>query len=208
MVDARVVDCPVGAVGVDSLPFSQAGTPEQAQALKASGVDFIALYLGVATEQQTRAALDAGLLVFGVTLANRYDGQRSAEQANQLGLPAGCALFLDLEGRPAYDTPAASLIAAINAWADAVAAVGYVPGIYVGSPQPLTTDELTRLHVVRYWRAPARVVDRHGALAEPAPGWCMVQAWPSVTRGGVFVDVDFAYQDFKGRVAPMAGAAG
>jgi hypothetical protein len=143
---------------------------------------------------------------FGVTLAGRYDGKSAAEQAHLLGLARGTTLFLDLEGKAAYETPPDALIHAINAWADEVALVGYVPGIYVGSPQPLTTDELTRLHVVRYWRAPARVCDRHGALAEPLPGWCVYQAWPSHTRAGVFVDVDFVSQDFKGRVPTISSA--
>lgn len=196
--------CPVGSRGVDSLPFSQGGTEAQAHALKASGIDFVALYLGVAGKAQADAALAAGLMVFGVTTANKWDGNRAALQAKALGLPPGTSLFLDVEGQDAYTMDPKDLIAKINAWADLVALAGYLPGIYVGSPQPLTSDELTRLHVVRYWRAPARVCDRHGALAEPVPGWCMYQMWPSVHWAGVFVDVDIVGQDFKGRVPVVA----
>src|SRR5678815_2084683 len=110
-----------------------------------------------------------------------YDGEAAVERAQALGLPLGTTLFLDLEGPKAYATPPAELVAKINRWALDVHTNGYVPGIYVASPQPLTTDELTNLHVVRYWRAPSRIVDRHGALAEPKPGWCMYQMWPSKT---------------------------
>lgn len=196
--------CPVGARGVDSLPFSQGGTAAQAHALKAAGVDFVALYLGVASKAVNDACLAAGLSTFGVTIANRFDGKAAVAQMKALGMPVGTTAFLDVEGTSAYNTPAGDLIAKINSWANDVAAAGYIPGIYLGSPQPLTSEELTNLRVVRYWRAPARVVDRHGALAEPSPGWCMYQVWPSVTHAGVFVDFDFVSQDFKGRVPAMA----
>lgn len=195
-----------GARGVDSYPFSQVGSDAQAKALKAAGIDFVALYLGVAKQAQNDACLAAGLATFGVTVANTSDGTRSAVQAKAMGLAAGTSLFYDLEGPIAYQTPPKELIAAINAWADKVQAAGYVPGLYVGSPQPLTSDELWKLHVTRYWRAPARVVDRNGAFAEPECGWCMFQANPSTHWGGVYVDVDFVSQDYKGRTPMMCSA--
>ncbi|MBX3218932.1 MAG: peptidoglycan-binding protein [Labilithrix sp.] len=106
----------------------------------------------------------------------------------------------------AYRTPATELIAKINAWADAVANAGYQPGLYIGSPQPLTGKELYALKVVRYWKAPARVVDRFGELGEPNCGYCMYQLWPEIhwpsndDPNRVWVDVDFIQQDYKGRV--------
>jgi len=197
----------VGARGVDSLAFSRSGTAEQARALKAAGVDFVALYLGVASKALNDTCLSAGLQTCGVTLADQFDGARAVSQMQALGMPAGTCAFVDVEGPSICAMSSTDLIAKINAWADVVN-VNYVAGIYVGEPQPLTSDELTALKVVRYWRAPSRIVDRRGQLAEPSPGWCVVQAWPSVTCEGVLVDFDFVYADHKGRLPLMATAEG
>ena len=199
----RTEQAKVGARGVDSLPLSQGGTPAQAQGLKAAGIDFFVGYLGVLNSARLKALLDAGLAFMPVTLAARYDGAAAFVSCKALGLPTGCTVWLDLEGKTAYDMPPQELIAKINAWATAVIAGGYEPGLYIGSPQPLTADELYSLKVVRYWKAPSRVVDRDGkAWDGPACGFCCYQLWPSVTwrDTGVFVDVDFVQQDFRGRV--------
>lgn len=197
----------VGARGVDSLPFSQGGTPEQACALRSSGIDFFVGYLGVVTKERLASILSAGLAFMAVTLAGRFDGTAAAQQCRALGLPPGTTVWLDLEGDNAYRTPPQELIAKINAWADAVSLAGYQPGLYVGSPQPLTADELYRLRVVRYWKAPSRVLDRNGqAWDGPACGFCCWQLWPQGywRDTGVFVDVDFIGQDFRGRVPTWA----
>lgn len=194
----------VGARGVDSLPFSQGGTLAQARALKASGIDFVVGYLGAMTPERLKSVLDAGLAFMPVTFAGEYFDGAADEltQLKALSLPTGCTVWLDLEGQKAFDTPALELIAKINAWADAVKAGGYQPGLYVGSPQPLTSEELWALHVTRYWNALSREADRNGKLAEPKCGWSMWQANPSVMwrDTGVFVDVDFIGADFLGRL--------
>lgn len=193
----------VGACVVDSLPFSQGGTAAQAQALKASGVDAVALYLGVATAARVALAIDAGLAVIPVTLAGEYNDGGADEVAElaTLGIPMGATVFLDLEGLTAFHSDPVALASKINVWADAVAAAGYVPGLYVGVPQPFTSAELYALRVQRYWRGQGSVRDRSNALAEPAGcGWCMTQMFPSVVRGGVLVDCNMIGQDYKGRV--------
>lgn len=202
----------VGARGIDSEPWSHVGDAAHATALKNSGIDFVSLYLGAVTPDVLSNVLASGLgyvpvcyasAVFGAT-----PGPTTVAQMRALGIPAGVSVFLDLEGAQTLPTAIepGALADKINAWADAVAAAGYVPGLYVGSPQPFSSAELYALRVQRYWRSPARVVDRFGNLAEPSCGWCMFQAWPSVTWEGVWVDVDFAYQDYRGRV-PVACAA-
>lgn len=199
----RAEQATVGARGVDSYPFSLSGTAEQARALKSSGIDYLVGYLGVIDPTRLGHVLDAGLAFMPVTLAARYDGAAAIAACKALGLTAGCTVWLDLEGMAAFKTPPNELIAKINTWADVVAAAGYQPGLYVGSPQPLTGDELYRLHVVRYWKAPSRVLDRNGrAWDGPACGWCMYQLWPQHTwrDSGVFVDVDFVQQDYRERV--------
>lgn len=193
----------VGARGVDSYPFSLGGTSDQALALARCGIDFFVGYLGVISKTRLQYILDAGLAFMPVTIAAQYDGKVSAKACQELGLSPGCTVWLDLEGTPSYNTPPDVLIARINAWADAVAAAGYQPGLYVGSPQPLTGEELYKLRVVRYWKAPSRVFDRNGkAWDGPACGWCMYQCWPQLhwRDTGVFVDVDFVQEDFRGRV--------
>jgi hypothetical protein len=94
----------------------------------------------------------------------------------------------------------AGLSGLINAWADAVSGAGWMPGLYVGAPQPLSSDELFALRVVRYWHGQGRCVDRSGLLAEPTCGWVMSQMYPSAVRGGVLVDVNVIGQDYRGRL--------
>jgi hypothetical protein len=200
------VPVPVGARGIDSEPWSHNADAPHAHALYASGVELVFLYLGAVTAASIANVLAAGLGFVPVTYASAIDapgaGATTVAQLHALGIPHGCCVFLDIEGAGTLADPA-GLIMRVNAWCDVVASAGYVPGVYIGSPQPLTTEELTGLHAVRYWRAPARVVDRHGALAEPAAGWCAYQAWPSRDWAGVWVDVDFCFQDFKGRTIMM-----
>lgn len=205
---AAAKPAPVGARIVDSLPFSQGGTAGQAVALKASGADGIALYLGAATKARADACLAAGLGVFGVTFGNQYNGPAAVAQMQALGLPAGTSCFLDLEGiKDLSDANTTAIIGKVNAWADAVSAAGYLPGLYVAPPQPLTSQEMYALKVVRYWKGGGSIRDRHGALAEPSGcGWCMTQMWPSYTLGGVFVDGNMVGHDFKDRAPALAYA--
>lgn len=196
----------VGAVVCDSLPFSQGGTAEQAKALQASGVDAVAGYLGAMTVPRLAALLDAGMAYVPVSFAGEYNDGPADEMAQlrALGIVAGVTVWLDLEGMAAFHAEPSVLIGKINAWALAVEAAGYVPGLYVGVPQPLTSSELGALAVKRYWRGQGSVRDRRNALAEPTPGWCMTQMFPSVVRGGVLVDCNMVGQDYKGRVPTWA----
>lgn len=191
----------VGARGVDSLPFSQGGTADQAKALKASGVEFFVGYLGAMTSARLKSVLDAGLAFMAVTFAAAFDGPNTVKQCKALGLPPGCTVWLDVEGKNVWAMNPQELISEINAWADAVIAGGYQPGLYIGSPQPLTGDEIYALRVVRYWKAPSRIIDRNGKVWDgPGCGFCAYQLWPSRTWAGVWVDVNFIQQDFRGRV--------
>lgn len=193
----------VGSRGVDSLPFSGGGTTAQAQALKAAGVEFFVGYLGAMNPARLAAVFAAGLAFMPVTFAGEYEDGAADEvaQLKALGIPAGASVWLDLEGMKAFKSDPAQLIAKINAWADTIAAGGWMPCLYVGVPQPLTSAELYALRVVRYWRGQGSIRDRNNALAEPAGcGWCMTQMFPSVTWGGVLVDANIIGQDYKARV--------
>jgi hypothetical protein len=180
------------------------GTAAQAKALKASGIDFFVGYLGTLNTARLQCILDAGLAFMPVTLAGEhFDGAGDeVKQIESLGIPMGVTVWLDLEGHKAFHTPPAELILGVNQWAETIAGAGYQPGLYVGSPQPLTSEELWRLKVTRYWNALSREADRFGQLAEPKCGWCMWQMHPQkVWRdSGVFVDVNIIGADFMNRV--------
>jgi len=196
---------PVGAVIVDSLPFSDGGTNLQAANLKADRVDGIAGYLGAMTPARLEDVLSEGLGFMPVTFAGEYNDGPNDEvaQLQALGIPAGTSVWLDLEGMKAFKTDPIVLAARIDAWATTIEAHGWIPMLYVGVPQPLTSDELWRLKVRGYWRGQGSIRDRYNALAEPTGcGWMMTQMYPSHMRGSTWVDVNMVGQDYRGRV-PM-----
>ena len=197
---------PVGSRVVDSLPFSRGGDAAGAARLKAAGVEAVALYIGAAGPQRVADCLAAGLGVFAVTFGSRSARQDPASAiatAKAWGLSAGTSIFLDVEGAGTMSDP--TLLGDINAWGDAVAAAGYLPGIYVAPPQPMTSDELYHLRVVRYWKGGGSIRDRNGQLAEPTGcGWCMTQMWPSQMCAGYLVDWNIVGEDFKGRLPAAA----
>ncbi len=198
----RAVDANVGACVVDSLPFSQAGTRAQAVALASTGVEALVGYLGVINAERVGYVHASGMAFIPVTLAGEYNDGPADEvgQLRSLGMPDGATVFLDLEGLSAFRTDPTTLISKIDAWATAIDAAGFIPGLYVGAPQPLASDELWGLKVRRYWKGQGSTRDRHGALAEPKCGWCMTQIWPSVTRGQTWVDCNMVGQDYRKRV--------
>lgn len=202
----------VGAVCLDSLPFSQSGTAAQAKAMRAAGADAIYGYLGVISPERVQFALAAGLAFMPVSLAGRFDGPTTVQQLKALNIPPGVTTCFDVEGLDAFHADPIAYAAKLNAGYDAVNAGGWTSGAYFGSPQPFTSAEMYALHCQHYWRGQGRIVDRHNALAEPTCGWQVYQMFPSVTRGGVLVDIDVVGQDYRGRVpnwmvagAPMLG---
>ena len=228
----RIVQAQIGAVVVDSLPFSQTGTIAQARSLKANGVAAVAVYLGVASAARVGYVLEAGMGCFAVTLAGEYDDGATDEvsQLKALGFPAGKHVVLDMEGLAAFKTDPPLLIGKVNAWADHIRVAGYKPALYVGNPQPLTSLELWQLRVELYWRGQGRTVDRFNKLAEPGGwkatkpgpivdrnlelaepwgcGWAIDQKYPSRHLGApaTWVDMNMVGQDYKGRVPSWAVA--
>lgn len=196
----------VGARGVDSLPYSNSGTAEQAKRLAAHGVDFFVGYLGSMNPGRLEFILDAGLAFMPVTFAGEYfdGGADEVARLQALDLPSGSTVWLDLEGDKSFNYDPIKLQRLINAWAKTISDAGYMPGLYVGAPQPLTGSELSRLAVVRYWKAPSLVLDRNGNdwSEPPGIGWCMHQMWPqgNFRDSGVFVDVNIIGEDRRGRV--------
>lgn len=195
----------VGAVGFDCVtPI----TPREALALKAAGMSFAVRYLGGIPGSLTtgeRVGLEAaGLGVMAVTYADDFNGSTAVLRAQAAGILPGVTVWLDVEG---YHGDSATLIAKINAWAGAVRAAGYDPGIYVGAQALLTSKQLYDLAVDRYWHSMSRVVDVGGQLAEPSCGWCMLQLYPTIKVAGVDVDADVVQSDYEGRVPSWQIAA-
>jgi hypothetical protein len=215
-----------GARGVDSLPYSKGGTCAQAQALAKSGIEFFIGYLGAMNPERLGYILGAGLAFMPVTFAGEYKDGAADEiaQLKALGIPRGATVWLDLEGLDAWNTPANDLIRLINTWAYDIKSGGWMPGLYVGSPQPLSGEQLWKLGVLRYWLGIGRSVGKQpGATraltglpdgtidAYPKCGWCMRQDWhdnpvPGRAGGmlwkdtGVFVDTNAIQADHQGRL--------
>lgn len=193
----------VGALVVDSDPYSVGGTAKEAEDLAADGVDCMIGYLGAMTPARLGYLVDASVAFMPVTFGTtpqHYSGPTSVSQCQALGLPPGCSVWLDVEGLAVFHTDPVVLATAEDAWCDAVEAAGFMPCGYIGVPQPHTSAELYARKFVRYWHGQGEVRDRHNALAAPACGWCLVQKYPSRMRGGVLVDDDVIREDLQGRV--------
>lgn len=204
----RTAIATVGARAVDSYPYSLGGTAAQAQALACSGVDAFIGYLGKMNAERLGFILAAGLAFMPVTVAGEYTDGAADEiaQLQALGIPRGTTVWLDLEGLTAYHTDPPKLIAMLAGWANAITAAGYMAGLYVGAPQPLTSKELFQLPFVRYWLGIGRCRDRFGDDAYPDCGWCVRQDWHNQGNGmvwrdtGVLVDTNGIQCDHRGRL--------
>jgi hypothetical protein len=192
----QTIEVPVGSRLTDSVTLVTAAT---AGKFKASGIDGCFQYLGTVTAQGVADITGAGLGFMPGTYAAAFNGPAAVAECQSLGLTPGCTVWLDVEGiGPTVTIP--SLKQQINDWAAAISGAGFQPGMYVGSNAQLTSLELYQLDVVRYWHSLSRILDRNGMLAEPACGFCVHQLYPTVTRCGVSVDLDFVQQDYQGRL--------
>lgn len=177
---------PVGSQGGDSnSPCSFA----IAQALHLSGVRFLLRYLSRTTPQHTgdiSAAERLGILGAGIAVGyvQHYPGNgwlpsaargtayghAAVANAKQAGAPNGICLWRDWEGLIETAT-VADCIADMNAWSVAVAAGGYLSGIYVGFNCVLGSSDL-------YWRLTCRHYWKSASTA-PVPemrGYQMIQS--------------------------------
>lgn len=202
----KAMQAPSGAFAFDSVQFSRGGTFDQAKALRARGFACFIGYLGSVSVARLEAVLAADLAFMPVTYAAEYKDGAADEiaQLRALGITQGVTVWLDLEGTEAFHSDPIKLAALINKWAFDIRSAGWMPGLYVGSPQPFTEDELYALQVSRYWRGQGAIRDRFNKPAEPfhdyghCRGWNMYQAAPSVTMDGILLDVDMITGDYKG----------
>jgi len=120
-------------------------------------------------------------------------GQAAANNAALLGFPKGLTIWCDLEWKqaPANDD---DTIAYANAWAAAVQAGGYEPGLYVGMNMGLSSSQLYyKLSFAHYWKSASEVpwVETRG--------FQMVQGLHQ-TLNGISVDPDLVMLDNKRQV--------
>jgi len=201
------VSAPNGLRGFDTNTIL---TDTTAAAFRAEGYTYCIRYLsrvakqGSAdlTAQEARAILKAGLALMTVQHVRLQDwdptaelgasdGVHAAYHAMVIGFPPGVNIWCDLEGVRA-GTPQQSVIDYCNEWADAVAAAGYIPGLYVGAASILDGHVLhDRLHFQHYWKSLSTVPD----IA--IRGYQMIQT-SGVPVNGVGIDNNITLSDRQG----------
>lgn len=186
-------------------------TAAEAGEFAANGYVFCFRYLSRGAGQQSgdlsyneaKTILAAGLALGAVqhvsmpgwtpsqSLGTQY-GTNAANNAASIGLPKGMNLWMDLEGI-APGTSAQTVIGYANAWYDAVAAAGYIPGIYVGADCYLTGDQLyNNLKYQHYWKSLSNVP------AIPHRGYQLIQSYTPELVCGVSIDTDTTQNDELG----------
>jgi hypothetical protein len=120
------------------------------------------------------------------------DGQAAATNAQEVGLPAGLCIWLDLEGVAVGVAPT-DIADYCNSWYAFVQEAGYVPGIYVGSQCGLSANQLSYdLKVAHYWKSASNVP------TVPGRGYQMVQSLAPDPVDGISIDVDVTQADEQG----------
>jgi hypothetical protein len=219
-LDGSVQSATTGLLGFDA---NTVITAELAETFFAQGYRFCLRYLSRGPEAardlsaaEAEDILQSGLALMAVQHVRpagwqptgglgQQDGQAAAQNASDVGFPAGVSIWCDLEGvQPG--TPAQNVIDYCNAWFSAVAAAGYIPGLYVGSECVLNEQQLLGLKFQHYWRSQSNVPNVGGR------GYQMIQLFPEVTVNGISVDIDVTQSDYKqGQakwlVRPVAAAA-
>ena len=178
-LEGHVYTAPDGVRGFDA---NQHITPEMAAAFFKHGYRFCVRYVRRAnrhaydlTHGEAAGLLDAGI---GLMIVQHvapegwtptvkdgasYGSTAAAESAN-VGVPPGVMVWCDLEG-VAPTAPAQQVIDFCNAWHSAVAAAGFVPGLYVGFGAGLSPTQLYRdLRFTHYWSAYNLNADQYPAI--------------------------------------------
>jgi hypothetical protein len=183
-------------------------TAAVAQQFFSQGYAFCVRYLSRGPQKSTDLSpeeatdiLNSGLALFPVqhvsaagwspsgSLGQQY-GAQAAVNAAGVGFPPGVNVWCDLEGVKT-GTSAQDVIDYCRAWFDAVAAAGFVPGIYVGADAILSGQQLFDLPFQHYWKSLSNV--------PPIPnrGYQLVQH-PSQMVNGIAIDVDTTQTDNEG----------
>lgn len=164
----RVQPAPTGLIGFDTDTKLNLAV---AKLFRQSGYQFCLRYISLNAESsydldqaEAQAILSAGLALMPVQHV-RYEGwspdatsgtqtgKNAADNVIHVGFPSGINVWLDLEGIDPNAAPDA-VIAYCNSWYDAVSAVGYIPGLYVGANSILDSQQLySNLKFQHYWHS-------------------------------------------------------
>ena len=170
------------------------------EAAKAQGKEWVALdVMSQGWDVDFKNALEAGLtcLFFQGYWAPAFSDPAEAisranygvDQLKTIGVPKGASLVLDFES---VDVDEEEAILWVNAWSKAVDDAGYVPGIYVGVPQPISSANLYDAlpYISHYWKSCS------GSAADVAVrGYQIIQDACGQSIDGVAVDFDTATED-------------
>jgi hypothetical protein len=170
MADGHVITVPNNVRGFDT---AERLTKKTMRAMFDHGYRYAVRYVRRATPHpdadlnasEAQALLDVGLGLMVVQYVESEtawtpsadkgstNGQIAAGECEKVGVPHGVTVWCDLEG-VAAGTPAADVIDYCNDWHQAVAAGGYLPGLYVGWLCGLTPKQLyEELRFTHYWGA-------------------------------------------------------
>jgi hypothetical protein len=133
------------------------------------------------------------------------DGVHAAYHAFTLGFPAGVNVWCDLEGVISGTAPQ-PVIDYCNSWYSAVAAAGYLPGLYVGANAILSGQELYQsLRFSHYWKSLSTVPD------VAVRSYQMIQS-NEHTLNGIDIDENRTQNDLRGGtvvwLSPATGSGG
>lgn len=204
-----VQPAPANSLGFDADSVISRST---AQAFASQGYRFCVRYLSLqaSTAPGDRTAAEAqDILAGGLALMpvqhvlepgwtptaplGAEHGAHAASQALAIGVPAQVNLWLDLEGVSAQAS-AQDTISYCISWFQAVAASGYLPGLYVGANCGLDGQQLYDLPFQHYWHSESEVPDI------PGRGYQMLQRAQASAVNGLSIDVDTTMVDQLGGV--------
>ena len=205
-LNGKVQGATAGVCGFDADTVLTAGLAQQFFAL---GYRFCVRYVSRSTDSPTDLSsqeagdiLGSGLALMAVQHVRspgwsptgelgQQDGAAAAANAGAVGFPPAVNVWCDLEGVVA-GTAAQAVIDYCQAWFDAVAAGGFLPGLYVGASAILTGQQLLDLPFQHYWQSQSQVPDI------PDRGYQLIQLFPSLTVNGVGIDLDVVQTDGEG----------
>jgi len=194
-------------------PITSAGVAQQ---FKAGGYSFCIRYLSLTTSQgsgdlsnkEAGYILNGGLALSAVqhptslTLTEALGtthGANAASNAASVGLPPGMILWCDLEevkGNIPQNTQSAT-IAYCHAWYAAVAAAGYIPGIYVGYGTGLTGTQIYDLPFAHYWKSCSNV-PTPDSRSYQMKQTCYLSPEPPLIVNGYSIDKNITSNDNDG----------
>ncbi|MDB4948998.1 MAG: hypothetical protein JWM27_1647 [Gemmatimonadetes bacterium] len=205
------------AAGLRGFDVNATVSASVAQQFKAAGYAYCIRYVpfGTVEDPDLTAAEAGGILAAGLALMPvqhvRYPGwlpsgalgtqygQAAVQYLQGIGFPAGVNVWCDMEC--VGTVPQQDAIDYCNSWYAAVAAGGYVPGLYVGYEPGMTDPQIYDLRFTHYWAA------YNANSSVPTRGYQLVQSPQSTHIAGMSYDDDVTCTDKLGGTALWLAAS-